>query len=113
MSRRVLVIALVGASVLAACASGEQASTTPADAKAWSTYRAEVVPMLDRVLGPTEGAADACSVYLGELGTPRFGLDLRPTLRSCAQGDLSTARQTAHRQLDHIATNDHATGRLP
>jgi len=104
---------LLALAALAACSSGVSSSLTGRDRVEWKAYRAQVEPAVRRVLGPTEGAKAACKVLLVGLPSARYGVDPRPTLRSCARGDLSDARLEAHRQVDAIATNDHATGLLP
>lgn len=110
MSRRIWVtvgsaLALV---VLAGCGSVEEASVTDRDAAAWAEYRDEVVPMLERVLGPSDGIEEDCADLAAEAPEPQFGIDLGPTLAYCVDGDTSNARLIAHQQVDHIATNDAA-----
>lgn len=80
----------------------------PSQVAAWTAYRAEVEPSLLRVLGPTDGLADACEAERRSAPAPRFGIDLRATLRACTSGDIAGARQQAHRQIDRIAANDAA-----
>lgn len=110
MSRRLrLAAGLVLALLLAAgCASVEEASVTSADATAWADYRAEVVPILERVLGSSADIEADCTELIAEAPEPRFGIDLRPTLEHCVDGDTSNARLIAHQQVDLVATNDAA-----
>jgi len=79
-----------------------------ADRADWVRYRAEVLPVVRRVLGPSEGLDAECRTEQLTLPRAEFGIGLGPTVAACADGDLSTARLLAHQLIDRIATNDTA-----
>lgn len=110
MSRWLRLVAGTAVALLmgAGCSSVEEASVTSGDAAAWTEYRDQVVPILERVLGPSADIEDDCADLASSAPEPRFGIDVGPTLANCADGDTSNARLVAHQQVDLVATNDAA-----
>lgn len=101
---------LLGSAVGCAEVEGAGIDRDDASPAQWRMFRAEARPVLERVLGPTDGLVSDCRAFVSDVPPPLLGADLGPTLAACSGRDVSTARLLAHVQIARIAVVDRALG---